>query len=255
MTGVEICLLVAGIVFFAASFMVGNKNSNEMTVLSQELSEQDKEKIRRQIDAIVKEQIDKNIDEQIEIICERTEAQLDKISNTKTLELNEYAETVIKEINKNHNEVVFLYDMLNEKAKEVKNTVKDVNIVKDQVIRMENSAPLIVNTIDNTNGIVHNTNIKEDTNTEALMDEMLAHVMETEKTKISNENEPDNIDDTELISDDKASQDTSYEKNENKNDKILSLYERGMSNKDIAKTLGLGVGEVKLVVDLYKGFR
>ncbi len=56
-------------------------------------------------------------------------------------------------------------------------------------------------------------------------------------------------------SDDEELKDESYDKNENKNDKILSLYETGMSNKDIAKTLGLGVGEVKLVVDLYKGLR
>ena len=85
------------------------------------------------------------------------------------------------------------------------------------------------------------------------MDEMLAHVMESEKAKVLQDN--DNFNDIESISDDKELKDESYDKNENKNDKILSLYEAGMSNKDIAKTLGLGVGEVKLVVDLYKGLR
>ena len=47
--------------------------------------------------------------------------------------MNEYAENVLGEINRNHNETVFLYDMLNEKAKEIKSTVKDVNITKRQV--------------------------------------------------------------------------------------------------------------------------
>ena len=63
-------------------------------------------------------------------MSEKTEAALDKISNTKILEMNEYAESVLGEINRNHNETVFLYDMLNEKAKEIKTTVKDVNNAK-----------------------------------------------------------------------------------------------------------------------------
>ena len=40
---------------------------------------------------------------------------------------------------------------------------------------------------------------------------------------------------------------------ENNNDKILRMYKDGMSNVDIAKELGLGVGEVKLVINLFKG--
>ena len=40
---------------------------------------------------------------------------------------------------------------------------------------------------------------------------------------------------------------------ENNNDRILSLHKQGVSNVDIAKELGLGVGEVKLVISLFKG--
>ena len=50
-------------------------------------------------------------------MAERTEARLDKISNTKILEMSDYAEAVINQINKNHNEAVFLYDMLMRKLK------------------------------------------------------------------------------------------------------------------------------------------
>ncbi|MFP4697277.1 MAG: DUF6115 domain-containing protein [Eubacteriales bacterium] len=38
----------------------------------------------------------------------------------------------------------------------------------------------------------------------------------------------------------------------NNNKKILSLYNEGHSVKDIAKDLRLGIGEVKLVIDLFK---
>ena len=40
---------------------------------------------------------------------------------------------------------------------------------------------------------------------------------------------------------------------QNSNEKILSLHKAGMSNVAIAKELGLGVGEVKLVIDLFEG--
>ena len=40
---------------------------------------------------------------------------------------------------------------------------------------------------------------------------------------------------------------------ENNNDRILRLHKEGYSNVEIAKELGLGVGEVKLVINLFKG--
>ena len=132
MTIVEIILLAGGVGVFIASYFVGNKkeekDKEEVVVHNTELSEEDKAKIQEQVDGI--------ISEKMEDVSERTEAKMDKISNTKMLELNDYAETIMNEINRNHNETVFLYDMLNEKAKEVKNTVKDVNIAKKEVNRI-----------------------------------------------------------------------------------------------------------------------
>ena len=38
----------------------------------------------------------------------------------------------------------------------------------------------------------------------------------------------------------------------NNNDKILAMANQGLDTVQIAKTLGLGVGEVKLVLDLFR---
>ena len=46
--------------------------------------------------------------------------------------------------------------------------------------------------------------------------------------------------------------DLDIENANSKNQKILKFYKEGLDNRTIAKQLGLGVGEVKLVVDLYK---
>ena len=39
----------------------------------------------------------------------------------------------------------------------------------------------------------------------------------------------------------------------NNNERILELHKTGKSNMAIAKELGLGIGEVKLVIDLFEG--
>lgn len=132
MTVLETVLLIAGILCVAVSFLIKDGSGESLSAgdsQTKELTEQDKERIRKQVDEILEEEISN--------ISEKTEAQLDKISNTKILEMNDYAETIMDEINRNHNETVFLYDMLNEKAKEVKSTVKDVNIAKREVARMQ----------------------------------------------------------------------------------------------------------------------
>ena len=109
MTTVEIILLVAGILCLIASFMIPDEKKKESKEESsvnrqpvQELTQAEQDKVRERINDIINEQLGD--------ISEKTEAQLDKISNTKILELNEYADTVMNEINKNHNETVFLYD-------------------------------------------------------------------------------------------------------------------------------------------------
>ncbi len=109
------------------------------------MTDEQKNKIKQQVDGIIENQVNG--------LSEKTEAALDKISNTKILEMNEYAESVLGEINRNHNETVFLYDMLNEKAKEIKTTVKDVNNAKSGGkihAEVKESDDIVVNVHDKT---------------------------------------------------------------------------------------------------------
>jgi DNA-binding NarL/FixJ family response regulator len=50
----------------------------------------------------------------------------------------------------------------------------------------------------------------------------------------------------------KVADDAKVSEKKNRNDEILELHKQGKSNVAIARQLGLGVGEVKLVIDLYK---
>lgn len=197
---VAIVLIVIGIICVIISIILGITDNKEQADTASYVSDYDSAKQVSQ----VSKAIDDIIEKKMQDIEEKTEASLDKISNTKILEMNEYADNVLKEINRNHNEVMFMYDMLNEKDKEIKTTVKSVNATNTQARGM---------------GTVRERLIKLD---------------ETQKA-------PQRISVDEFPLDDKL----------DKNQKIMTLYNNGYNDIDIAKRLKLGVGEVRLVIKLY----
>ena len=62
--------------------------------------------------------------------------------------------------------------------------------------------------------------------------------------------EPADIDREQML---EASVQSVDEPNANSNARILQLHKLGKTDVEIAKELGLGLGEVKLVIGLYKG--
>ena len=183
---VAIVLIVIGIICVIISIILGITDNKEQADTASYVSDYDSAKQVSQ----VSKAIDDIIEKKMQDIEEKTEASLDKISNTKILEMNEYADNVLKEINRNHNEVMFMYDMLNEKDKEIKTTVKSVNATNTQARGM---------------GTVRERLIKLD---------------ETQKA-------PQRISVDEFPLDDKL----------DKNQKIMTLYNNGYNDIDIAKRL------------------
>ena len=293
MVAIEIILIIVGIICVIVSLVMNfdNKEDNTGSDIPSELSEEQKNKI--------KQQIDKMIDEQISGVAEKTEASLDKISNTKILEMNEYAESVLGEINRNHNETVFLYDMLNEKAKEIKSTVKDVNNTKRQVEKIhaevknsEENAVCEPDRTDDGKEPAYEQAEHSDKNTKDIAKERLAALVKKSNERARTEDgTPKRNVQAEKLENKTTAKTTTAKKTETKqpakkttkqttkqsagkvqdtekntdaadiqldpgltnNEKILKLDSMGASVKDIAKQLNLGVGEVKLVIDLYKG--
>ena len=240
MNAIEIFLIVAGIICVIVSVVMNfsdQSDKKEVTV-STDLTDEQKNKIKQQIDTI--------IDDQVNGLAEKTEAALDKISNTKILEMNEYAESVLGEINRNHNETVFLYDMLNEKAKEIKTTVKDANNTKRQVekIHAEVKASDDVPADNNTDAVNESKKQEKDSmDTKDIAKERLTALNKKNNEKIKSSEGKRKVNrQVEKLDPDMSS-----------NEKILKLNEMGVSVKEIAKQLNLGIGEVKLVIDLYKG--
>lgn len=275
MTGLEIALLTIGLIVIVASFVFSSKSDGDTihNVKDVTFTDKHKEDIKKQITDI--------LDEQIENVKEQTEISLDKLSNQKMLEMNEYSDTILQEINRNHNEVMFLYDMLNEKKKEINNTVRDMNVTKKEIEKSK-TVPKKQTVIDSIK------DMSEDTGGFMASEELLREEqkdVDTRKKDILNQ--LDAV--VEAVSDDVSADLEAVEKKPkkrtstgrtaakrmketvkketlrednrdpkafetgNNNEKILQLSKEGKSNVEIAKELGLGIGEVKLVIDLFKG--
>lgn len=275
MTGLEIALLTIGLIVIVASFVFSSKSDGDTMHNVKDVTFTDKQK------EDIKKQIMDILDEQIENVKEQTEISLDKLSNQKMLEMNEYSDTILQEINRNHNEVMFLYDMLNEKKKEINNTVRDMNVTKKKIEKSK-TVPKKQTVIDSIK------DMSEDTGGFMASEELLREEqkdVDTRKKDILNQ--LDAV--VEAVSDDVSADLEAVEKKPkkrtstgrtaakrmketvkketlrednrdpkafetgNNNEKILQLSKEGKSNVEIAKELGLGIGEVKLVIDLFKG--
>lgn len=285
MTAFEVVLLLCGIICVAVSFIMGDskKKNTDDKDYDANLTEEQKEDIRRQVTDI--------IDEEMLNASEKTEVSLDKISNTKILEMNEYADNILGEINRNHNEAVFLYDMLNDKAKEVKSTVKDVNVTKKQVEKIQAEVTSAAANPEEDNAYADKSGDKSQHRSEHEFRSMTPEIVReidmpvTSEYDDSQENDlygtggADSNDGMDMVSPQElmavsqmlgqdiqqniqqniqtvSAQDNGMHDNGthglNRNDEILSMYESGMDSRQIAKELNLGIGEVRLVIDLYK---
>ncbi len=224
----EIILLVAGGAIFVLSFFIPDRKGASADALSGE-------DVRSMIDremAAVRQSLDGTVDESVSIAMEKTERSLERLSNEKIMAVSEYSDTVLAEIHKTHEEVMFLYDMLNNKHTSLKNTVAEVN----RAVREAEEATLALK------------QLAEAAETEAAQISEASGDMEPEKAVPEAVEEPTDGQDTDSGSEG-AAEEGEYGSNK---EKIKALYRQGRSVADIARELGLGVGEVKLVIDLFQ---
>ena len=140
MNWLEVALIVFGVGAFAGSFLIKGKSEEE-----DEGQQIDVELIRSVIDKEMgdaKERVAEVVDETLEYAVEKTERASERISNEKIMAISEYSETVLADINKSHQEVMFLYDMLNDKHNNLKETVKHVDKTAREAEEAANAAAL-----------------------------------------------------------------------------------------------------------------
>lgn len=322
MSATEIILIIAGVIILALGYMVPARKKD----IDDDLQLVSEDEARKLIDKEmedVKEDIADIVDETITYSMEKAERSMERLTNEKIMAMNEYSDTVLEEINKNHKEVLFLYDMLNDKeenlklavsdalklSEEIRQTVKDAEITaretKEAVTNMELAAKEAEEAVQTAEEnadpaesfhpfVPPRVEIIHDPDGDYVASQPDDETSETEKkpkrsrkprqtadarseekpkparkrTRKTEEKEPETEilpveDDPEQFRlfrekpQDTATMDSLLEDGNsnmrNSNDRILELHKAGKSTVAIAKELGLGIGEVKLVIDLFEG--
>ena len=129
MEPLEMVLIVLGLILIIVSFfLVGSKEEKYEGALGKDLSLDQvfsKEEIQDFNQGIINE-----LNAAREDTINLTEDDLSKLSNEKIMAVSEFSDQILEKINRNHEEVVFLYKMLNDKEKDIKETVKEASIVQ-----------------------------------------------------------------------------------------------------------------------------
>ena len=196
-------------------------------------------------------QIEEKVEEAISASTEKTERYMERMSNEKIMAIQEYSDTVLSQINKNHEEAVFLYDMLNNKHAQVKDTAaKFNNTVQNIKTDIEYKSPEDMEE-KNIETFVQSAESNVTDKDTAVEETQKVKGPATKRKVPAKKNAMKKNRDMEKISDIEIQFDSDSNMGSDKS-KILKLHEEGKSNMAIAKSLGLGIGEVKLIIDLFE---
>lgn len=316
----EILLIILGVFVFIASFVIPETKS-EMEAVDRQLTKEQIQEMLKEEMKRVQEQVKDVTDETVTYSLEKSERALERLTNDKIQAISEYAGTVLEDIHKNHEETMFLYDMLNNKHENLKEAAQEVTLALKQanetvsevrqtseraaqnalLLLQEKQEPAPAQEEETFAEEEKQVSPKDEKTQSAAQEtefepivlsgiERIAHmqslgsmpdavqmvpiqknqpqeaVQEQEKPKKAapaqkaapkktvkktvkkprREKQPIPAEKT-AISYDADRQDA------NSNEQILAMHHQGRSNVAIAKELGLGIGEVKLVIDLFKG--
>lgn len=240
MSPVEIIFVLLGIGILIASCFVGSKEEKTDTamLLQDEALELQKEEIKKYAEQLLEEKSEETVI--------KTDDYLSKISNEKIMSVNDFSAQIIEKIDANHKEVVFLYDMLNQKEDEIKQTVqqfeqekKEFQDVIEDVIKLTKQIKSTMQT-DNSGS---STSVVKQKKSEPK--KTTAKAASTTKTKPQEtvkavENQSDGqLEFAEMLQAD------------SQKEEVLKMHKQGKSVLEISKAMGMGQGEVKLIIDLY----
>lgn len=223
------------------------------------------EQIKDKVETILE---DKKINKMIEV-----EEDLGHISNEKIMAFDEFSKQVFEKIEANHKEVVFLFNMLNEKKEEIKKIINETDqfkvTIKEFLFQMKQEEEQITEKVLELESISKqcmkiNDNISvEPEKPKELKKENVKLVKPNESFEdyLNNQDFTSDVQEVEemmeLMSEEEKEMllgDMVAVEPEETSDKqkILHLYEKGKSVREISKQLGRGQGEVQLIIDLFQ---
>lgn len=252
MTTAQIVLLILGIAIVIVSFFVVDRDAERDSDISlynqplQEITEDDLRVMKNQIHSISEEEIMKSLEE--------TKDALSKLSNETIMSIHEFSDQVLAKIDHNNEEVVFLYNMLTTKEEEYKKLYSKMELArkenKELLDRLTDSR--LTKTMNETTITTHkNEKIEKEDDFSDTSLNGLENTLEDHKKSFDTQELWKIFDLDEGIEPEKEIIQNKIKMTQNKNEAILKLYKQKKSVLEISRELGIGQGEVKLVIDLY----
>ena len=248
MTTIEIILLLIGCVFMIGSFFISEKLSTSELNKIAELSEDELKKIIEREVNNAGTQMDDVISQKVEEAGEQAERAMEKESNEQIIQIHEYSETVMESMKKTHDEIMFLYSMLNDKHTEMTSMTGDLQRLAADIRNLQENLSAKAGTSIRKpvaeSHVVQQPVMKQNAVVQPMTETIdVQPEPEVQVNRFQEIQEPEQKTEKPETTDAKGMS----------NDMILKLYEQGLSKVEIAKQLGRGLGEVNLVIELYKG--
>lgn len=144
MSAIEIVLIIIGVVIFLLGYLMPARKKD----LDEEVQLISEDEVRKMVAGEIENvrgKISDIVDETVNYAIEKTERAMERVANEKIMAVNEYSDTVLEEINKNHKEVVFLYDMLNDKHDNLMSTINEATQAADGIKQTVKDAEITAN--------------------------------------------------------------------------------------------------------------
>lgn len=285
MTGIEIVLVIIGVLCICVSFFVSQKQkpeeevSSPASVSADVWTDKDEEIVRKRIQQILS-------DEQDEMTAEAKEY-LERLCNEKIMAVDEFSSQILEKMKDNHQEVVFMYNMLNDKQKDLKELFRKIEMRRvEEMKRNVSAAPTPQNeqvkkkavAVPKAEGMqnvdTQSELLKKKVSNQALLQTQPQQSAQQPVQPQSLSQQPVQQQplqqslSQQLVRQQPLQQpsqqpaskmpqryDTTQPANETEdiNRRIQKMYKAGKSVLEISKDLNIGQGEVKLVLALYGG--
>ena len=290
---VIICLII-GVGCIGASFFIKEKadiDNHEKEKIAEEirgrvLSEDSVKKVMTRVEKGFSEKLSAISEDKLGGFADK----MSEIANDKMLAINDMSGQLMEKIEQNHKEVIFLYDMLNEKSDYLKDFSAKIDGLRHELEREEERIKALNNDLDDKMIKVKEVRqtviakpvapveVKQEKSRRVPTGieqakaaikpaEVPAQAKNLVKMKKEVEDIPSDIndifdtDERDIFKDAEVPEiteeideiDLSPELTEelSTNDKILKMHSEGKSVMEISKELGMGQGEVQLILGLY----
>lgn len=251
---IEIVLVVVGVIFLIGSCLVQEKLSEKDVDQIAKLGDEEIKIILEKKIRSAQNQIEEAIGSIIMEAHEETKREMERTSNEKIMEISEYSDTVLEAMNKTHNEIMFLYSMLNDKQTDITELVTSIQNLSKKLKEDSPAPKRVAAPVSSTVSVMESTvpekmykNVERPHRREVKLPTAGNPVIPTEILQ------SDLIDQMQSKKTEKIEQVENTVTSANQNVRILQLHRAGKSDVAIAKELNCGLGEVRLVLGLYKG--